>query len=121
MADPLIVVPDDFPSVFDKTAAHTRCQQLGETRVGGNDVRAAAVAFDAERDDRRMFEEEELIRDLAGFPPSILISGTRDLLLSLTVRTHRKLRASGVDAELQRADIFGQPGPLAPGIEVSQS
>jgi D-3-phosphoglycerate dehydrogenase / 2-oxoglutarate reductase len=33
MADPLIVVPDDFPSVFDKTAAHTRCQQLGETRV----------------------------------------------------------------------------------------
>ncbi len=33
MADPLIVVPDDFPSVFDKTAAHTRCRQLGETRV----------------------------------------------------------------------------------------
>ena len=33
MADPLIVVPDDFPSVFDKTAAHTRCQQLGDTRV----------------------------------------------------------------------------------------
>lgn len=33
MADPLIVVPDDFPSVFDKTAAHTRCLQLGDTRV----------------------------------------------------------------------------------------
>ena len=33
MAEPLIVVPDDFPSVFEKTAAHTRCQQLGETRV----------------------------------------------------------------------------------------
>jgi phosphoglycerate dehydrogenase-like enzyme len=33
VADPLIVVPDDFPSVFDKTAAHARCQELGETRV----------------------------------------------------------------------------------------
>jgi len=38
--------------------------------------------------------------DLHGFPPSILISGTRDLLLSDTVRTHRKLRQAGVDAEL---------------------
>ncbi len=35
-----------------------------------------------------------------GFPPSYLISGTRDLLLSDTIRTHRKLRAAGVDADL---------------------
>ncbi|MBL8894703.1 MAG: alpha/beta hydrolase, partial [Rhizobiales bacterium] len=42
-----------------------------------------------------------LYGDLTGFPPSILISGTRDLLLSLTVRTHRSLREAGVDAELQ--------------------
>ncbi len=42
-----------------------------------------------------------LYGDFTGFPPSILISGTRDLLLSLTVRTHRKLREAGVDAELQ--------------------
>ena len=35
-----------------------------------------------------------------GFPPSILISGTRDLLLSCTVRLHRKLRQAGVTAEL---------------------
>lgn len=39
--------------------------------------------------------------DLAGFPPAILTSGTRDLFLSLTVRTHRKLRQAGVVAELQ--------------------
>jgi acetyl esterase/lipase len=38
--------------------------------------------------------------DLSGFPPTVLISGTRDLLLSPTVRTHRKLRAAGVAAEL---------------------
>ena len=35
-----------------------------------------------------------------GFPPSILISGTRDLFLSCTVRLHRKLRQAGVPAEL---------------------
>jgi epsilon-lactone hydrolase len=38
--------------------------------------------------------------DLSGLPPAILVSGTRDLLLSDTVRTHRKLRAAGVVAEL---------------------
>jgi acetyl esterase/lipase len=38
--------------------------------------------------------------DFKGWPPSILISGTRDLLLSDTVRTHRNLRAAGVPAEL---------------------
>jgi len=39
--------------------------------------------------------------DLSGLPPTILTSGTRDLLLSNTVRTHRKLRQQGVTAELQ--------------------
>ncbi len=39
--------------------------------------------------------------DLHGFPPAILTTGTRDLLLSNTVRTHRKLRQAGVEAQLQ--------------------
>ncbi len=39
--------------------------------------------------------------DLDGLPPTILLTGTRDLFLSNTVRTHRKLRDVGVDAELQ--------------------
>ena len=39
--------------------------------------------------------------DLHGFPPAILTSGTRDLLLSNTVRVHRKLRQAGVEAVLQ--------------------
>ena len=38
--------------------------------------------------------------DMSGFPPAILTSGTRDLLLSNTVRVHRKLRQAGVDAAL---------------------
>ena len=33
MPDPLIVVPDDYPSVFDGTPAHQRASALGETRV----------------------------------------------------------------------------------------
>jgi monoterpene epsilon-lactone hydrolase len=39
--------------------------------------------------------------DFKGFPPAILTSGTRDLFLSNTVRTHRKLRDAGVEAQLQ--------------------
>jgi monoterpene epsilon-lactone hydrolase len=39
--------------------------------------------------------------DLHGFPPTILTTGTRDLLLSNTVRVHRRLRQAGVEASLQ--------------------
>ena len=38
--------------------------------------------------------------DMRGFPPTILTTGTRDLLLSSTVRVHRKLRQAGVEAAL---------------------
>jgi monoterpene epsilon-lactone hydrolase len=38
--------------------------------------------------------------DFHGFPPTILTTGTRDLLLSNTVRTHQKLLQSGVTADL---------------------
>jgi monoterpene epsilon-lactone hydrolase len=58
--------------------------------------------------------------DLSGFPPAILISGTRDMLLSDTVRTHRKLRSTGVEADLHvyegmsHADyLVSFPGPEA--------
>ena len=39
--------------------------------------------------------------DMHGFPPTILTTGTRDLLLSNTVRVHRKLRRAGIEATLQ--------------------
>lgn len=44
--------------------------------------------------------------DIETFPPTIFITGTRDLLLSDTVRMHRKLRA--VDAETQLHVYDGQ-------------
>jgi D-3-phosphoglycerate dehydrogenase len=33
MAAPRIVVPDDFPSVFEGSVAHEKCKALGDTRV----------------------------------------------------------------------------------------
>lgn len=39
--------------------------------------------------------------DFAGFPPSILVTGTRDILLSDTVRAYRAMRAAGVTARLE--------------------
>lgn len=44
--------------------------------------------------------------DFSGMPPAILTSGTRDLFLSNTVRTHRKLRRAGVEAELMVFEGF---------------
>jgi epsilon-lactone hydrolase len=38
--------------------------------------------------------------DMHGFPPTYLTTGTRDLLLSSTVRVHQKLRRAGVEAVL---------------------
>jgi len=35
-----------------------------------------------------------------GFPPTFLVSGTRDLLLSATARTHTRIRAAGSIADL---------------------
>ncbi len=38
--------------------------------------------------------------DFSGLPPTYLITGTRDLFLSHTIRVHRRLREAGVPAEL---------------------
>ena len=56
--------------------------------------------------------------DFNHFPPTVLASGTRDLLLSLTVLTHRKLRRANVAAELHvfegMSHIHYVLNPLAP-------
>jgi epsilon-lactone hydrolase len=53
-----------------------------------------------------------LFGDLAGFPPSIFLTGTRDMLLSDNVRMHRALRAAGVEAELHVWEAAGHGGFL---------
>ena len=53
--------------------------------------------------------------DFHNLPPAILTTGTRDLFLSNTVRTHRALRRAGVEAELNvyegqsHAQYLGDP------------
>jgi len=44
--------------------------------------------------------------DFTGLPPAILTTGTRDLFLSNTVLTHRKLRRAGVEADLNVYEGF---------------
>ncbi len=41
-----------------------------------------------------------LYGDFSHFPPTYLVSGTRDMLLSDTVRVHRRLREAGATADL---------------------
>lgn len=57
-----------------------------------------------------------LFGDLTGFPPTFLQTGTRDLLLSNTVRMHRRLLAAGVEVELHvfEAMPHGSFGGQAP-------
>lgn len=61
----------------------------------------AAAQYYAAGHDRKDPLISPIYGDMAGFPPTILTSGTRDLLLSNTVRVHRKLRQAGVEAALQ--------------------
>jgi acetyl esterase/lipase len=44
--------------------------------------------------------------DFKGFPPTYLVTGTRDLFLSNTVRVHSKLRAAGSVADLMAVEGF---------------
>lgn len=48
--------------------------------------------------------------DFSGFPPTILTTGTRDLFLSDVARTHRKMRAAGVEAELHVYEAMSHAG-----------
>jgi acetyl esterase/lipase len=62
--------------------------------------------------DRREPYISPLFGDLTGFPPVILLTGTRDRLLSDNVRMHRALRTAGVEAELHVWEAAGHGGFL---------
>jgi acetyl esterase/lipase len=58
-----------------------------------------------------------------GFPPAYLQSGTRDLLLSDTVRMHRALVRAGIEAELhvwEAAPHAGFGGFSPEDVEIRQ-
>ncbi len=62
-------------------------------------LRAAAHLYAGDHDLKHPLVSP-LYGDFDGFPPTYLISGTRDMLLSDTVRAHRKLRTAGAVADL---------------------
>jgi monoterpene epsilon-lactone hydrolase len=64
-----------------------RCDAMARLYANGRDLRDPMLS--------------PVYGDMHSFPPTILTTGTRDLLLSNTVRVHRKLRQAGVEAELQ--------------------
>ncbi len=94
---------------------------MGGASAGGNLTLAATLrAAKAYAGGKRYSDPylSPINADVAGFPPTYLISGTRDLLLSDTVLIHAKLRKAGVDAELHvyegvahadYAKFFGEP------------
>jgi acetyl esterase/lipase len=51
-----------------------------------------------------------LVADVSDFPPTMLVSGTRDILLSDTILMHRKLRRSGVEADLHVMEAMSHGG-----------
>lgn len=57
--------------------------------------------------------------DVTGFPPTLLVSGTRDLFLSNTIRFHRVLRDAGTLAELHIFEGQSHGDYLDPGTPES--
>jgi len=60
----------------------------------------------------------------AGFPPTLIQSGTRDLFLSNSVLMHRKLRSAGIEAELHVWEAMPHVGfgvaPVPENEEIGQ-
>jgi monoterpene epsilon-lactone hydrolase len=98
---PAAIAPGTPMSDATKTGDtfHTN-EMLDNVLVSSNGFCDAGAAFYANGHDLADPLLSPVYGDLRGFPPTILTSGTRDLLLSNTVRVHRKLRQAGVEADL---------------------
>jgi acetyl esterase/lipase len=76
------------------------CHDIDQVLIRYDGVLGAAARLYAAGRDLADPQLSPVNGDFAGFPPTILIAGTRDMLLSATVRVHRKLRQAGVEADL---------------------
>lgn len=81
--------------------------QLDVTLAGGGDVLSL---YCGSGDPADPYLSPVLGDFTKGWPPTLLSSGTRDLLLSDTVRMHRALRRAGVRAELHVAEAAPHGG-----------
>jgi monoterpene epsilon-lactone hydrolase len=87
----------DLTGVGDSFATNAMVDNVLVSRDGACDP---AAQFYANGHDLKDPLLSPIYGDMHGFPPAILTTGTRDLLLSNTVRVHRKLKDAGVEAEL---------------------
>ncbi len=76
------------------------CEDIDQVLLRYDGVLGAAARLYAAGRDLADPQISPVNGDFVGFPPTILIAGTRDMLLSATVRVHRKLRQADVDADL---------------------
>jgi epsilon-lactone hydrolase len=87
----------DLTGVGDSFTTNAMVDNVLVSREGVCDAAAQFYAHGHDLNDPLL---SPVYGDLHGFPPAILTTGTRDLLLSNTVRVHRKLKDSGVESEL---------------------
>jgi len=73
-----------------------------------------AAALYANGHDMKDPQLSPIYGDFHGFPPAILTTGTRDLFLSNTVRTHRKLREAGSRPISRCSRLFSRAISLRP-------
>jgi epsilon-lactone hydrolase len=99
---PAAIAPGTPWSDLTKTGDTYKTNEwLDNVLVSYNGYLRHAAELYANGHDLRDPQLSPIYGDFTGFPPAILTSGTRDLFLSLTVLTHRKLRRAGVEATLQ--------------------
>jgi acetyl esterase/lipase len=107
----------DLTSTGDTIASNAYVDNVMVSYAGW--IGAAARLY-AGRADLRDPLISPIYGDFTGFPPAILTSGTRDLLLSDTVRAHRKFRRAGVEAALQVFEGQSHAQYLDPGVPETQ-
>jgi monoterpene epsilon-lactone hydrolase len=87
------------PAVDLTGAGDTRYTNFGVDTVLSSRTDAARDLY-ANGHDRNDPYLSPIYGDFTAYPPTLLASGTRDVLLSDTVRLHRALRRAGIPAEL---------------------
>jgi acetyl esterase/lipase len=89
----------DMSDFGDSMAMYTLFGFWGELLRPFNDPSSEVNAYVGDHDPKDPVVSP-IYADLRGFPPTLLLTGTRDFLLSPTTIFHRALRRSGVEAEL---------------------
>ena len=80
--------------------SHFTNEGIDRVLVSYHGLLESAAKLYADGRDLRMPLISPVYGDFDGFPPTYLVTGTRDLFLSDVIRVHRKMRIAGVVADL---------------------